>query len=67
MSSTEKEIKDFLKNQGVALSGIAGPERLKGPPSLDVNYTLSGGRSIISMALPMNVNAIDDFLGKNVL
>jgi len=64
MPSLEKRIKGFLKDRGVALSGVAGPDRLNGPPSLDAGYTLPGGRSIVSMALPMNVDAIDDFLSK---
>jgi len=60
----EQLIKDFVKQQGVDVVGIAGPERLNGPPSLDPTYTLPKSRSIICMAMPMDVNAIDDFLGK---
>ena len=44
--------------------GIAGPERLDGPPSLDPTYTMRGAKSIISFAMPMNVDAIYDFLSK---
>jgi epoxyqueuosine reductase QueG len=44
--------------------GLAGPERLDGPPSLDPAYTMSGAKSIISFAMPMNVDAIYDFLSK---
>ncbi len=43
---------------------MAGPERLDGPPSLDPIYTMRGAKSIISFALPMNVDAIYDFLSK---
>ncbi len=64
MSGLEIKIKDFARAQGVELVGVAGPERLDGPPSLDPAYTLSGAQSIISLALPMKVSAIYDFLGK---
>jgi hypothetical protein len=60
----EEKIKDFVRGQGVKVVGIAGPERLDGPPSLDPTYTMPGARSIISMALPMDTQAIYDFLGK---
>lgn len=64
MSSIEQNIKSFLKNQGIQVCGIAGPERLDGPPSLDPTYTMRGAKSIISFAMPMNVDAIYDFLSK---
>ena len=35
MSGIEEDIRSFLKNQGVQIIGIAAPERLDGPPSLD--------------------------------
>jgi ferredoxin len=64
MSGIEENIRNFLKNQGVQVSGIAGPERLDGPPSLDPTYTMRGAKSIISLAMPMDVDAIYDFLSK---
>lgn len=64
MSSREDRIKEFSRSLGIPLLGIAGPERLNGPPSLDPTYTMKGARSIISLALPMDVPAIYDFLGK---
>jgi hypothetical protein len=64
MNGIEDTIKDFVKKQGVAVVGIAGPDRLDGPPSLDPTYTMNGARSIVSMAMPMNVDAIYKFLGK---
>jgi ferredoxin len=64
MSGIEEDIRNFLKNQGVQVIGMAGPERLDGPPSLDPTYTMRGAKSIISFALPMNVDAIYDFLSK---
>lgn len=62
--SLEANIKDFVREQGVEVVGLAGPERLDGPPSLDLDYTMQGARSVISMALPMNVDALYDFLAK---
>jgi hypothetical protein len=64
MGSLERKIKDFVREQGVDIVGVAGPERLNGPPSLDPTYTLKGAQSVVSFALPMDVNAIYDFLGK---
>jgi hypothetical protein len=64
MSAIEEKIKDFVKKQGLEVVGVAGPERLNGPPSLDPTYTMPGARSIVSLAAPMNVSAIYDFLSK---
>ena len=64
MSSLEEKIKDFVHSQGIAVVGVSGKERLDGPPSLDPTYTLPGARSIVSMAMPMDVPAIYDFLSK---
>ncbi len=64
MQSLEEKIKEFARSQGVPLVGVAGPERLDGPPSLDPTYTLRGARSIVSLVMPMDVPAIYDFLSK---
>ncbi|MBW2455866.1 MAG: hypothetical protein JRI68_15225 [Deltaproteobacteria bacterium] len=61
----EATIKAFAREQREGLLvGIAGPERLHGPPSVDPSYTLRGARSIVSIAVPMHVPAIYDFLSK---
>jgi hypothetical protein len=64
MGTLEEKIKAFVRDQGVEVVGLAGPDRLDGPPSLDPTYTMRGARSIVSMVMPMDVNAIYDFLGK---
>jgi hypothetical protein len=64
MTGLGQQIKDFVKEQGVDLVGVAGSERLDGPPSLDPTYTLKRARSVVSFAIPMEVNAIYDFLSK---
>lgn len=64
MAGLEEKIKDFIRSQGIQVVGLAGPERLDGPPSLDPAYTLEGARSIVSLAMPMDVPAIYDFLSK---
>jgi ferredoxin len=64
MSGIEEKIRDFLHEQGVKVIGIAGPERLDGPPSLDPAYTMRGAKSIVCFAMPMDVDAIYDFLSK---
>jgi hypothetical protein len=60
----ENEIKDFARKAGVSVVGIAGPERLSGPPSIDPTFTMPGARSVVSMVMPMEIPAIYDFLGK---
>lgn len=42
MGALEQEIKDFVREQGVEIVGVAGTERLDGPPSLNPTYTLKG-------------------------
>jgi len=64
MSGIEEKIKDFVRKQGVEIVGLAGPDRLDGPTSLDPTYTMKGARSIVSMAIPMKVDAIYKFLSK---
>jgi len=54
----EDEIKDFVRAKGVDLVGLAGPERFDGPPSTDLNYSMKGARSLISVAAPYHVGAI---------
>jgi ferredoxin len=64
MGTLEEGIKDFVRGTGVDVVGVAGPERLDGPPSLDVEYAMPGARSIVSVAVPMDVDSIYKFLGK---
>jgi len=60
----EDQLKKFANDQGVKVVGVAGPDRLDGPPSLDLSYTMPGAQSVIVLILPMNVPAIYDFLSK---
>ncbi|MBW1989290.1 MAG: hypothetical protein JRI97_07060 [Deltaproteobacteria bacterium] len=60
----ESKIADFAREQGVELVGLAGPDRLDGPPSLDPSFVLSGAKSIVSLVVPMDVPAVEDFLSK---
>ena len=64
MTGLEQKIKDFTRLQGIQVVGVAGPERLDGPPSLDPTYTLPGAHSIVSLVMPMDIPAIYDFLSK---
>ncbi len=64
MPSLEENIKDFAKKAGAALVGVAGPDRMDGPASLDPGFVMRGAKSIVSIALPLDVNAIYDFFGK---
>lgn len=64
MAVIETRIKDFVHALGREVVGIEGPERLDGPPSVGLDYPVTGARSVISMAMPTNVDAIYDFLSK---
>lgn len=64
MGNLENNIKDFAGKLGVKVVGIAGPERLNGPPSMDPTYIMPGAKSIVSMAMPMDEKAIYEFLSK---
>ena len=64
MGSLEEGIKELVRSRGVDVVGVAGPGSLDGPPSLDPEYTMPGARSIVSIAVPMDVDAINKFLGK---
>lgn len=60
----KQEIKDFMNDIGVEVIGFAGPGRFDGPPSLDPEYVLKGAKSIISFAIPLDVEAIYRYLSK---
>ena len=47
MAGLEQQIKAFVRGQGVQVVGVAGPDRLDGPPSLDPTYTLRGAKNIL--------------------
>ena len=64
MGGIEEKVMKFAAQQGVSVVGIAGPERLDGPPSLDPSYSMKGARSIVSLVMPMDNKAIYQFLGK---
>jgi len=60
----KEKIKDFVRSQGVDVVGLAGRDRLVGPPSLDPTYSMKGATSIVSMVTPMDQGAIYDYLDK---
>ncbi|MBT3257118.1 MAG: hypothetical protein HN366_11765 [Deltaproteobacteria bacterium] len=62
--SLEQEIKDFVNGLGIDVVGVAGPGRFDGPPSLDLNYILKGGKSVITFAIPFDVEALYSYLSR---
>lgn len=64
MATIENQIKEYVKSLGAPVVGVAGPERFDGPASLDPGYILRGAKSIVSFALPFDVDAIYGFLSK---
>jgi ferredoxin len=66
MADVEERIKEFARERGVQVVGIAGPDRFVAPkmPSLDLSYSMKGAQSLVAMALPMEPGPIHDFLSK---
>jgi ferredoxin len=65
MRNLEDRIKEIAREKGVALIGITGKERLlDAPPSANPEYLLPSARSVISMAMSLDKDTIQDFLGK---
>ena len=64
MPELEAKIKDFARKAGAKLVGVAGPDRIDGPPSLNPGYELRGAKSIVALVLPLSVGAIYEFFGK---
>ena len=65
MEVTNEIIMKYLKVEGVVHAGIATPETLEGgPPSTDLSYVMPSAKSAIVFALPLNLDAIPDYLGK---
>lgn len=63
-TSLEQEIRDFMKSLDIDIVGLAGPGRFDGPPSLDPNYILKGGKSVICFAIPFDVEHIYSYLSR---
>ncbi|UCD83338.1 MAG: hypothetical protein JSU92_08405 [Deltaproteobacteria bacterium] len=64
MSGLEQAIKKLALDSGAAAVGVAGPERLTGPPSLAPTYLMPGARSIVSLMLPLDGDILSRYLGK---
>jgi len=64
MPELEEKIKDFARKAGAKIVGVAGPDRIDGPPSLDPAYELRGAKSIVALVLPLSVGAIYEHFGK---
>jgi epoxyqueuosine reductase QueG len=58
-------IHEYLKPEGVIGSGIATLETLAGgPPSTDLTYVMPKAKAAVVFALPLNLDAIPDYLAK---
>jgi epoxyqueuosine reductase QueG len=65
MEITSKLVLEYLKVEGTVHAGIATPETLAGgPPSTDLSYVMPSAKAAIVFALPLNLDAIPDYLGK---
>jgi len=61
----EHRIEKHLRQRGAVAVGFASHESLVGgPPSADLTYVLPGAQSAVSFALPLDADAIGDFLSK---
>ncbi|MBC8434345.1 MAG: epoxyqueuosine reductase [Desulfobacterales bacterium] len=64
----ERQIREYLLEQGAVAVGYAGRESFAGgPPSADLDYTLAGAKSAVSFALPLNKEKLRTFLSKKDL
>jgi epoxyqueuosine reductase QueG len=58
-------IHEYLKPEGVIGAGIATIETLAGgPPSSDLTYVMPNAKAGVVFALPLNLDAIPDYLAK---
>ncbi|MCP4755573.1 MAG: epoxyqueuosine reductase [Proteobacteria bacterium] len=58
-------VKDLARLLGACAVGIATPETLEGgPPSTDLSYVLSGAKSAVAFAVPLDPDLVEPFLGK---
>lgn len=65
MDSIEKRIKSLAMNLGANLVGITTTEALAdGPPSADPRYLLPSVNSVISFALSLDKDIVQDFISK---
>jgi hypothetical protein len=56
---------DYVMSQGACAAGISTNETLAGgPPSTDFQYVLSGARSSVTFAVPLDPEAIERYLSK---
>ena len=56
---------DYVMSQGACAAGITTNETLAGgPPSTDLQYVLSGARSSVTFAVPLDPEAIERYLSK---
>jgi len=63
--SLQKEIKEYLLEQGAVKVGFTTLETLEGgPPGSDITYVLPEAQSAISYALPLNRDLIRPYLKK---
>jgi epoxyqueuosine reductase QueG len=59
-------IRQYLKVEGVSGAGIPTIETLAGgPPSSDLTYVMPNAKSGVVFALPLNQDAIPDYLAKD--
>jgi epoxyqueuosine reductase QueG len=66
-TSLEKEIKEFLFEQGAIKVGFANAETMAGgPPSADITYKLPEAKSAICFAIPLNRDLIRAYLRKDL-
>ena len=63
--SLEARIEQHLREKGAVAVGFASNGSLAGgPPSADLTYVLAGAQSAVSFAVPLDPDAIRDFLSK---
>ncbi|MBW2242943.1 MAG: hypothetical protein JRH01_13245 [Deltaproteobacteria bacterium] len=65
MMALEKRIEQLLFEHGATTVGFATTETLAGgPPSTDLEYVLPGARSAVCFTMPMDLDNVRPYLGK---
>lgn len=65
MKHLSRIVQEFVKIEGACAAGIATVETLEGgPPSTDLSYVLSGARSAVIYAVPIDQEPIIPYLAK---
>jgi Fe-S-cluster-containing hydrogenase component 2 len=62
--SLKEELRETAQSMGATDARVATKEMLEGPPSGDPAYVFPDARTVVSFAIPLGTDYIEDYLGK---